>query len=153
MRLHGVHGRSHMFQLFHYRGVRAGKDCIGSCQYLQIVDLCLHSLHDCLNVFYHLMVLFCRGRWCTIDFFHFRGVPPFSCGCYRSFLISLLSVKEYFVFILRLKVRIFSSLLSDAVIENPRLRQKGDSYGHHHGVGDFMASCSRELPPLFQLFN
>ena len=44
-----------------------------------------------------------------------------------------------------------TSPLSDVVIENPRLRQKGDTFGNHHGVRDRLPSCSRELSPLFQL--
>ena len=38
-------------------------------------------------------------------------------------------------------------------IKHPRMFQNGDPFGHHHGFGYFMASCVRELSPLFQLFN
>ena len=31
--------------------------------------------------------------------------------------------------------------------------QKGDPFGNYHDVGDFLASCSLEFSPLFQLFN
>ena len=76
------------------RGVWAGKDCIGLCQSFQIVSLCLHYLHNNLDVLYRLMMLFWRGRYCTIDVLHRSGVPPCSCGCYRSFLLSVRSVKK-----------------------------------------------------------
>ena len=73
------------------------------CQYFYILTLCSHSLHDCLNVFYHIMVLLSRWRWCTVDVLRCRGVPPFSCGCYRSFLLSVRLAKEknYFAHVLR----------------------------------------------------
>ena len=64
------------------------------CQSFQIVALCSHYLHNCLNVFYHLMVLFWKVRWCTVYVLHCRVVPPFSRGFYRSFLLSVRLVKN-----------------------------------------------------------
>ena len=40
--------------------------------------------------------------------------------------------------------------LSDVVIENRYLCQKGDTFGHHYGVGDRLTSFLRELSPPFQ---
>ena len=86
----------------HYCGVRSGKDCIGLCQSFQILALCLHYLHGCLYVFYHLIVLFWRVRWCTVYVFHCCGEPAFSCCCYHSFLVSVCSVKKkHFAHVLR----------------------------------------------------
>ena len=118
MRLHVVHGHSHLCQLYHYRGNRAGKDCIGFCQYFQILALCLHSLHDCLYVFDHLMVLFWRGRWCNIYVLHYCDIPAFSCGCYRYFLLSVFSVVKQFIFCPRLELGGFclNSLMSSLKI-------------------------------------
>ena len=99
------------------------------------------------------MVLFCKWRWYTIYVLHFCGVPPFSCGYYCSFLISMLLVKEQLVFPPRLEVGVLLSPLSDVVFEHPRMCQKCDHFGHNHGVGDCLASCSCKLSPLFQLFN
>ena len=149
LRLHGVHGHSHMCQLCHYRGVFSGKDCIDLCQSFQNVDLCLHPLRYCFYVFDHLMVLFWRGLWCTLNFLHCRSVPPFSCGCYRYFMLLVCSVEKQFVFCPRLEVGGLSSPLSDFIIENSCLRQKGDSFWHHHGVVYCLASCSWGLSTLF----
>ena len=143
-----------MCQLCHYRKAWTGKDCIGLLQSFQLIALCLHSLHNCLNVFCHLMVLFWSGRWFTIDVLHCRGVPPpFPCGFYWYFLLSVRSVKEQFLFRPRLEFGGLSSQLSDVVVKKKRLRQKGDSFWHHHGVRYCLSSWSRELSPLFQLFN
>ena len=111
LRLHGVHGHIHLWQLCHYHGFWSSNDCIGLCQSFQIVTPRLHSLHDCLDVFYCLMVLLWRGRWCTIDILHRRSVPPFSCSCYHYFLLSVLSVKKQLVFCPRLEVGGLSSPL------------------------------------------
>ena len=139
--------------MFRYCGVRSGKYCIGLCQYFQLVALCLHPLHDCLDVFYRLMVIFWRGRWCNVDILHRRGVTQFSCGCYSSFILSVCSVKKQLVLCPRLKVGRLLPPLSDVIVEHPCLFQKGDKFGHHHGFGDCLDSFSRKLSPLFQLFN
>ena len=68
-------------------------------------------------------------------------------------MLSVLPVKESFIFLPHIEVRGFSSPLSDVVVENLRLLQKDDSSGHHHGVRDFLAYCYREFPILFQIFN
>ena len=49
-------------------------------------------------------------------------------------------------------VGVLTSPLTDVVVENPRLRQKGDLFGHHHGIRDGISFCLRKLYPLFQLF-
>ena len=87
-----------MCQLCHHRKFRAGKDCIGLCRSFHIVALCLHSLHNFLYVFNHLMVLLWIGRWCTGDVLYCRGVTPLSCGCYRSFLLLMHLVEFYYYF-------------------------------------------------------
>ena len=46
-----------------------------------------------------------------------------------------------------------SSPLFDVIVEHPHPCQKGDPFGHHHGVVDCLASCSRKFSTLFQLFN
>ena len=43
--------------------------------------------------------------------------------------------------------------ISDVVVEHPCMCQKGDTFGYHHGIGDYLASCLRKFPPLFKLFN
>ena len=103
-----------MCQLCHYRRVRGVKDCIGFCQFFQILALCSHSIHDCLYFLDHLMVLFWRGRWCTVDILHCCVVPAFSCGFYRSFLLSVLSVEKslYFAHVLRSADCCLHSLMS-----------------------------------------
>ena len=118
MCLHVVHGHSHLFQLCHYRGVRAGRDCIGLCQLLHIVALCLHYLKSCLYVFDHIMVIFWRGRWCTVYVLHCCGVTDFSCGCYCSFLllVGLAEKKLYFAHVLRLADCRLQSLMSSLKI-------------------------------------
>ena len=92
------------------------------------------------------------GGWYTIYVLHRRGVPYFSWGCYRSFMLSMCSVEKQLVLRPRVLVGGLTSPLSDVVVENIRLRQKGDPFGHHHGVGDRLPSFSREFSPLFQLF-
>ena len=118
LRLHGVHGHSHMFQLCHYCGFRSGKDHIGLCQFFQIVALGSHSLHDCLFFFEHLMVLFWRRRWCTIDGLHCCGVPAFSCGCYCYFSLSvrLVGKQLYLAHVLRSADCSLRSLISSLKI-------------------------------------
>ena len=99
------------------------------------------------------MVLFCRGRWCNIDNFHRSGVPPFSCGCYRTSLLSVRLAEKnlYFAHVLRSEdVRIHYRML---FLNTPPLCQERDPFGYHHGVRDCLASCLRELSPLFQLIN
>ena len=153
MRLHGVHDHIHLCQLCHYRWVRSGKDCIGLSQSFQLVALCLHPLQNRLYVFFRLMVLFWRGRWCTVDVLHCWGVPPFSWSCYRYFMLSVSSVKEQLVILPRLEVVRLSSPIADVVVEHPCLCQNGDPFGHHHWVEYCLASCLREFYPLFQMFN
>ena len=63
------------------------------------------------------------------------------------------SVEEYLVFSPRLLVRGLTSPLTDVVVENLRLFQKGDPFGHHHDIGDGLLSCLRKFFPLLQLFN
>ena len=99
------------------------------------------------------MVLLWRGRWCTVDVLHPHVVPPFFCGFYHYFMVLVCLVKEQLVFFPRLEFRGFSSPLSDVVVEHPLLCQQGDTFGHHHGVGDFLAFCLREFSHLFQLLN
>ena len=153
LRLHGVHGHSHMCQLFHYCWVRSVQDFIVLCQSFQIVALCLHALHNFLNVLYCLMILFWRGMWCNIYIFHRHSVTSFTCVCYRSSLLSMRYVEEQLVFGPRILIRGLTSPLADVVIENPRLRQKGNPFGHHHVIIDGLSSFSRKLYPLFLLFN
>ena len=73
-------------------------------------------------------------------FFHFSGVPTFSCGCYQSFLLSVCSVKEQLVFYLHIEVGGLSSPLLDVIVEHSRLLQKGDPFVHHRVIGDGMSS-------------
>ena len=107
-----------MCKLCHYCAVRSGKDCIGFCQSFQLVALCLHSLHDYLYVFNHLIMLFWRGGWCTVDVLHCRNVPYFSLGCYHSFLLSVPSVEKhlYFAHVLRSAGFCLHSLMSSLKI-------------------------------------
>ena len=119
LRLYGVHGHIHLCQLRHCRRVRSGKDCIGLCQYFQLVTFCSHSLHDCLYVFDQLVVLFWRGRWCTIDVLHYCGVPAFSWGCYRSFFFSRCARwknNSYFAHVLRSADCLLNSTMSSLKI-------------------------------------
>ena len=50
-------------------------------------------------------------------------------------------------------VRGLMSLITDVVVEKPRMRQKGDPFGNHHGIGDGLSSWSHKFSPLYQLFN
>ena len=77
LRLHVVNGHINLYQLYNNCWFWVGKGCIGLCQYFQIVALCLHAPHNCLNVIYWLMMLFWRGRRCTIYFFTIAVYPPF----------------------------------------------------------------------------
>ena len=121
LRLHGV-----QCQLLDYRRVWSGKNCIGLCQSFQLVSLCLHPLHDRLDIFYCLMVLLWGGRWFIVDILHWRGVTPSYCSCYRSFLLLVRSVKKALVLCPPIEVRIFSSPLADFIVEHPRLCQNCD---------------------------
>ena len=104
-----------------------------------------------MYVIYQLMMLFGRRVWYTVYVLHRRGVPSFSCGSYRSSLLSMCSMEKQLVLCPRLLVGGLKSPLSDIVVENLRLRQKGDPFGHHHGVGDRLPSFSHDFSPLFQL--
>ena len=141
-----------MWQLCHSFRVWYGKDCIDLCQYFQLVALCLHPLQDRLDVFYCLMVLFWRGGWCTVYFLHRCGAPPFFAVVTALFCSRCDRWKKLVLFP-RLEFRRLSSPLADVVVKKTRLCQKGDPFGHHHGIEDCLASCSREFSLLFQLFN
>ena len=67
---------AYVSQLF-VRRVRAGKDCIGLCQYLQLVALHLHSLEYCVDVVDHLVMLFWRGRRYIVYFCAIAVYSPF----------------------------------------------------------------------------
>ena len=153
LHLHVFHSHSYMYQLCHHHGFRSRKDCIGLCQYFQIVYLCPYYLHYCLSVFYHLMVLFWMEWWCTVYFLRCCGVTPFSCGCYRSFLLLVRLAKDFLLFSLYLEVGGLSSPLSDDVIENHCLRQNGYFFVNNNGVSDCLNYCSCWFSPLFQSFN
>ena len=118
LRLHGVHGHSHMCQLCHSLGVRAGKYCIGLCHYFQLVSVCSHSLHNCLYFFNHLMMIFWRGWRCTLVVLHCRGVPSLSCGFCRFFCSLCARCKNdlYFSHVLRLVDCRLHSLMSSLKI-------------------------------------
>ena len=113
----------------------------------------LYPLKYCLDILYHLMVLFWRWRWCTVDVLHCRGVPPFYCGFYHYFLLLVRSLKKQLVLFPILEVIRLLYLISDVFVEHPHLCQKGDPFGYHHGVGNCLESSLREFSPLFQLFN
>ena len=104
-----------------------------------------------MYVIYHLMMLFGRGVWYTIYVLHRRGVPSFSCGCYWCSLLSMCSVEKQLVLCPRLLVGGLTSPLSDIVVENLCLRQKGDPIGNNHGVGYRLPSFSHDFSPHFQL--
>ena len=118
LRLHGVHGDSHLCQLWQYRGVRGLKDCIVLCQSLQTIALCLHSLYDCLYFFYQHMVIFWREQWFTVHVLHCCGLSAFSCGyChYFMLLVCLVGKTLYFVHVLRLADCCINSLMSSLKI-------------------------------------
>ena len=65
------------------------------CHSFQIVALCSHSLQNSLYFFDHLRVFLCRGRHCTVYFFHCCGVSVFYCDCCHYFLLSVRSVGKY----------------------------------------------------------
>ena len=45
------------------------------------------------------------------------------------------------------------SLLSGILVKGGCMRQKGDSFGHHHCVDNILPSYTCELSPLFQLLD
>ena len=81
------------------------------------------------------------GRRCNKNVVRRRGVPSFSCGCYRYSLLLVWSAKEQLVFRPRVLVRSMTSPLTDVIV------------GNHHCIGDGLYSCSLEFSSLFQFFS
>ena len=70
---------------------------------------------------------------------HRRYFVPLQCTPFFLLLLPLLYDlgalgKNQLVFSPRLEVGGLLSPLSDVVVENPYLSQKGDTFGHHHGI-------------------
>ena len=148
--LHGVHGHSHLLQMWYYRWVRSGKDCIVLWQSLQLIALCLYALNYYVNVLYHLMMFFCRGWRYTADFLNRCCVSSFSCGCDYYPLVAVRLVEEHLVVVPCFEFGGFASPLSYIFVKHGRMIQKGDPLWHHHCVGNRLTSWMREFFPLFQ---
>ena len=90
--------------------------------------------------------------------YHICFAPPQCTPLFLQLLLlfSALNVisEKQLVVCPRLLIRGLMSPPSDIDVETPRLHQKGDLFGHHHGIRDCLPSYSRELyPPLKLLYQ
>ena len=113
----------------------------------------LNSLENHINVVYRLVMLFWRRWRYTVDVFYRRYVSAFDCNGDRSPLFTMVWVEKNLESGPCLEVSDLLSLLSDILAKGVRLCQKGDTFGHHHHVGNRLTSRMREFSLLFQFLN
>ena len=98
-------------------------------------------------------MLFWRGGRYTINVLYRCGVSYFSCGGYRSPLISMGSVGKFLVVCQCIMIGGLEYPLSYVLVEHGRLCQKGGTFRHYHHVVNCLRSCSYEFSALFLLFD
>ena len=153
LRWHGIHYHIHLCQLCHDCWFGTGKDCIGLCQYFQIVTLHLHSLDDSVKIVYSLVVPFWWGWRYTVDIFYCSRVYPLSYNGDCSPLLLMITEEKCFGSGPFIEVGGLMSPLSDFLIEGVCMCQKGDPFGYHNPVGNRLPSRRRKWSPLFQFLD
>ena len=93
------------------------------------------------------------GALLDVDLVHCRCFAQLRCIPLLLWLLPIFYslgalVEKQLILFPRLEVGRLLSPLADVVVEHPPLFQKGDPFGHHHGVVDCLAYSSRELSPL-----
>ena len=119
LRLNVVHHHSYLWKLCPDRWFGADKECIGLCQYFQLVTLRLHSLDDSILIFYNLVMILWRGWRYTVYVLYCCCVSPFDCSSDHYHLFTVGSVKNVLnvAHVLRLVVCRLHSLISSLKVE------------------------------------
>ena len=113
-----------------------------------------------IYISWNILLMWLIDSWCssggggryTVDVLHCHGVSPFPCGCYQFLLLAVGLVKEDLEFWSCILVGALKLPHPGVFVEYRRLCQKGDTFWHHHGFGNCLLPCLRELSPLFQFF-
>ena len=99
------------------------------------------------------MMLFWRGWRYTTDVLYCHCLTPSVCGGYLSPLFTVGLVKKRLERGPCIEVGGLSSPLYNILVKGGRLFQKGDTFGHHHHIGNRLPSCMHKLSALLKFFD